>query len=569
MLTTAQKTRVALVIMGFAMVTLALWARLIWVQVLSPSHWVTLARRQHLQVVELASTRGRILDRHLKPLAVSIRLTSVFADPRHVKNPARTARLLSPLVRRPVEELQAKLSQRDRGFVWLARRIPSPQTASQIQALHLAGIETIMEPQRVYPQGYLASHVIGFAGMDAKGLEGLEMVYDRLLKGEPGWRWLTRDARRRPVDGFQAPVVAPRDGLELVLTLDNTLQYIAEQELDRVFRQTKAKGATLVLLDPMTGEILALANRPTFDPNQLDVPPDTRRNRAVTDTFEPGSVFKIVTAATAVAKKVVRPEETFYCEQGAFPVAGHVLHDHKPHGWLTFREVVTLSSNIGTAKVAMRVGPQALYQGIQAFGFGLPTGCGFPGEVSGTVRPTHQWSKLSITAIPMGQEVAVTALQLAQAVCVVANGGLLMKPWVVREIRDPAGAVVERFKPTVVRRVISPEVAQTLKEILAGVVEEGTGKLAAVPGFRAAGKTGTGQKVEPNGLYSHSRFVASFIGFVPVENPRLAMVVVVDEPRPFYYGGVVAAPVFRQVAAEALAYLNVNEQPLRTALAHE
>ncbi|MBI3333646.1 MAG: serine hydrolase [Candidatus Omnitrophica bacterium] len=554
-MTAAQKTRVTLVIMGFLMIATSLWTRLLWIQVLHPNHWISIARRQHLQVLELPPVRGAVLDRHRRPLAVSIRLTSVFADPRHVKNPEGVAQRLAPVLGRPAAELRGLLSQKDHGFVWLARRIPN-QAAQRIRQMRLLGVDLVMEPQRVYPQGYLASHPVGFAGLDSQGLEGLELTYDRLLKGEAGWRWLSRDARRRPVGAWEAPMAAPRDGLDLVLTLDTTIQFIAEEALDRAYRQHHAKGASIVVMDPRTGEILALANRPTFDPNRFSqAPPDVWRNRAVTDTFEPGSVFKIVTAAVALTKGAVRLDEKFFCENGAYPVGGHVLHDHQPHGWLTFREVITHSSNIGTVKVAMRLGPDSIYQGIQAFGFGVPTGVGLPGEMGGVTKPPSQWSRPSITAIPIGQEVTVTAVQLAQGISVVANGGLLMRPWIVREILQPSSAVVQGMKPQVVRRVIPSEIARQLREILAGVIEEGTGKMAQVPGYRAAGKTGTAQKVEPSGVYSHSRFVASFIGFVPVENPLLTIVVILDEPHPLYFGGVVAAPVFREVATEALAYL--------------
>jgi cell division protein FtsI (penicillin-binding protein 3) len=517
---------------------------------------VTLARRQHWTVLELPATRGQILDRHERPLATSIRLTSVFADPRHVKNPLWTAKKLSPLLSVPVDRLAGKLSQRDRGFVWLARRIPN-QAAAQIRNLKLPGVDVVKESQRVYPQGYLASHLLGFAGLDSKGLEGLELAFDKVLQGQAGWRWLSRDARRRPLGTWAAAEVAPRDGLELVLTLDTTLQFVAEQALEKAFRKYRAQGGSIVVMNPATGEILALANRPTFDPNQFGQErPEIRRNRAITDTFEPGSVFKIVTAAVALGKGLVAPGDSFYCEQGAFRVAGgHILHDYHPYGRLTFREVITHSSNIGTVKVAMKIGPQALYDGIRAFGFGVPTGIELPGEVGGTARPPSQWSKLSITAIPMGQEVAVTALQLAQGMSVLANGGYLVKPWLVKEIRHPEGAVVKRSQPTPVRKVLEEKVARTLKEILAGVVEEGTGKMAQVAGVRTAGKTGTAQKVEPGGTYSQSRYVASFVGFAPVENPKLVIAVILDEPQPIHFGGVVSAPVFREVVGQSLGYL--------------
>ncbi|MBI3616142.1 MAG: penicillin-binding protein 2 [Candidatus Omnitrophica bacterium] len=559
MLTAAQKTRVALVIMGFILVTGALLSRLFWLQVLHPSHWVTIARRQHLQVLELPPTRGAILDRNLKPLAGSIRLTSVFADPRHLKNPAGTARLLAPVLKKSAAELEVLLSHQDRGFVWLARRI-SNQSAAQIRALRLSGVDVVMEPQRVYPQGVLASHLVGFSGVDTQGLEGLELAYDRILKGEPGWRWLARDARRRPVGTWEGPMVTPRDGLELVMTIDTAIQFIAERALDQAFQKWRAKGASIVVMNPMTGEILALANRPTFDANQYEqTSADVRRNRAVTDTFEPGSVFKIVTASVALTKGVVRPEENFYCENGTYQVAGRLLHDYRPHGWLTFRDVIAQSSNIGTTKVALRLGPAPIYEGMQAFGFGVPTGVGLPGEVGGKVKPPSQWSRPSITCIPIGQEVTVTSIQLAQAISVIANGGYLVKPWVVREIRHPSGAVVKAFKPIVVRRVIPSETVQQMREILTAVVETGSGKLAVVDGFRAAGKTGTAQKVEPSGVYSISRTMASFVGFVPAENPVLTIAVTVDEPQPLHTGGVVSAPVFQQVATETLAYLRQGE----------
>ena len=555
MLTAAQKTRVALTVMSFLMIAAALWVRLLWLQVLHPDHWVSIARRQHMEVLELAPVRGAILDRNFRPLAVSLRLSSVFADPRHVKNSSRLAHQLAPLLGRPSGELEAQLSRKDRGFVWLARKIPNSQ-AKRIRARRFPGIHFIMEPQRFYPHGHLASHVVGFAGLDTQGLEGLELAYDRFLKGEPGWRWLARDARRRLLAAWETATVQPRDGLQLVLTLDTAVQFFAEEALDWACKEFRPKGACLVVMDPASGEILALANRPLFDPNRFaQASPDERRNRAVCDLFEPGSVFKIVTAAIALGTGSVRPEEAFHCENGAFSVAGRILHDHRPHGLLTFREVITQSSNIGVAKVAMRLGPQKLYHGMQAFGFGQPTGIELPGEAAGTVKHPSQWSKPTLTTVPMGHEVAVNALQLAQAVSVVANGGLLVKPRIIKAVLDPSGQVVQKTSPQVVRRVVTRAVAAQMKEILRGVVEEGTGQMAAVPGFPAAGKTGTAQKIEPTGGYSHSRFMASFAGFVPADQPRLTVVVVVDEPRGTYYGGTVAAPVFRRVASNTLAYL--------------
>lgn len=560
MLTAAQRTRVTLVVTGFVMIAAALWVRLLWLQVICPDHWVSIARRQHAQVLELQPVRGSILDRNLKPLALSLRLTSVFADPRHIKKPAVLARRLAPVLNQSVDKIEGKLSQKKRGFVWLARRIPNA-TAAQIRSLRLAGVHLVMESQRFYPNGRLASHLVGFAGLDTQGLEGLELVCDSVLKGEPGWRWLSRDARQRAVGAWDMAVVQPRDGLDVVLTVDRTIQYFAERALDRVYTQYRAKGGSIIVMDPRTGEILALANRPTFDPNRFgEADPEDRRDRAVTDLFEPGSVFKVVTAAVALGTKIIRPEDTFYCENGAYKVAGRILHDHTSHGTLTFQDVIAQSSNIGVAKAAMRLGPAPLYDGIRAFGFGEATGIELAGELPGRVKHPREWSKPSITTIPMGHEVTVNTLQLAQMISTVANGGVLVHPWMIREIRDSeSGQTIRHFQPRLVRRVISSDTAAQLQEILARVVTDGTGKLAAIPGVRAGGKTGTAQKLEPNGQYSHSRYMASFVGFAPLEDPRLSIVVVLDEPRYPYFGGVVAAPAFQRAASDTLAYLRQRE----------
>ncbi|PIQ81854.1 MAG: penicillin-binding protein [Candidatus Omnitrophica bacterium CG11_big_fil_rev_8_21_14_0_20_64_10] len=552
--------------MGLLVISGVLWGRLLWLQIIHPDHWVSIARRQHLQVLELPPVRGAILDRNGRPLAVSIRLNSVFANPRHVSDPSSVARHLSRILNLPFEELREKLSNRKRGFVWIARRI-SNQAAEEIRSARLGGVDLMMEPRRVYPQGYLASQVVGFAGMDARGLEGLELEWDRALKGEPGWRWLSRDARQRGTGAWDAPFVLPRNGQELVLTLDTNIQYLVEQALDAAYRKHRAQAASIVVMDPSTGEILAMANRPTFDANEsASSPPENRRNRSVTDPFEPGSVFKVVTAATALAHEAVTPEDKFYCEQGEYAVAGRILHDHRPHGWLTFREVIALSSNIGTAKVAMKLGPDPIYKGIRAFGFGEKTRVELPGEAPGLVKPPSRWSKPSITTIPMGHEVSVTVLQLAQGMAVVANGGRLVRPRILREVRDAQGTVVQRYGPVFIRRVVASEVAEEVRKILVEVVENGTATWARPATGGAGGKTGTAQKVEPNGTYSHSHFVASFVGFAPAEHPQVVIAVVVDDPRGTYYGGTVAAPVFKEVADGVIPYL--RQKPIRSGGAH-
>jgi cell division protein FtsI (penicillin-binding protein 3) len=418
-----------------------------------------------------------------------------------------------------------------------------------------------LESKRSYPNGFLASHIIGFAGLDNVGLEDTEAYYDRYMRGQAGWAVFLRDARQKRLDLWDK-MVLPKDGYNVVLTIDEVIQYIAERELDKAYEKYHARGASIIVMDPHTGAILALANRPTYDLNEHSgASGDQIRNRAICDLFEPGSVFKIVTASAALEEKKVNEEDKIFCENGEYKVANHILHDHQPHGWLTFKEVIEESSNIGTTKVAQTLGPEVIYRYARLFGFGSKLGIDLPGEISGALKEPRAWSKTSIGAVPIGQEVGVTALQLASAISVIANGGQLMKPYIVEEVRDKYGMTIKNFSPTLIRKVISLDTALRVKKILTGAVEEGTGKLAKMASFTAAGKTGTAQKLEPNGAYSHDKFVASFIGFAPAEDPQVAIVITVDEPHPYYFGGVVAAPVFKNVAEDAIKYLNAKNPP--------
>ncbi|MFH1640493.1 MAG: penicillin-binding transpeptidase domain-containing protein, partial [Candidatus Omnitrophota bacterium] len=447
---------------------------------------------------------------------------------------------------------------RKKSFIWLARKI-DPVLAEKIRSLNIKGLDFIKESKRSFPNGYLASHVIGFSGLDNIGLEGTELYYDKYLKGEAGWAVFLKDARQKKLDLWKK-MVLPKDGYSLVLTIDEVIQYIAERELDKAYNTYNAKGASIIVMDPHTGAILALANRPTFDLNEYSsADKESKRNRSICDLFEPGSVFKIVTLSAALEEKKVSEEDKFFCENGSYRVSSHILHDHHPHGWLTFREVIEQSSNIGTTKVAQILGNETICRYLKLFGFGSKLGIDMPGEIAGITRPARLWSKISIAAVPIGQEVGVTALQLANAISVIANGGQLMKPYIVSEIRDKFGQKIKAFAPTMINKVISVDTAERAKRILAGVIENGTGKLAKVPGFSAAGKTGTAQKLEANGTYSHNKFIASFIGFAPVEEPVIAIVVILDDPHPYYFGGVVAAPVFKNVANDVLRYLKTNK----------
>jgi len=507
--------------------------------------------------VELEPLRGTIYDSNLKPQAVNISVNSLYASPNEIKSKDKEKIIqeLPSILKVDRDYLKDRL-YRKKSFIWLARKI-TPQETRAVKKLSINGLGFLKESKRTYPNRTLANHVIGFAGLDNRGLEGLEVYYDKYLKGESGRVLFFRDARQKRLNLWEK-MLLPKDGYDLVLTIDEVIQYIAERELDKVCKAYRAKGASIVVMDPHRGAILALANRPAYDLNEYRNTSNIElRNRAVCDIFEPGSVFKIVIAAAALEEGKANEQDKFFCEEGSFRVAGHTLHDHRPHGWLTFREVVEQSSNIGITKVAQIVGPDLFFRYIKRFGFGSKLGIDLPGEAIGITKAPRLWSKTSITAIPMGQEIAVTALQLASAISVIANGGQLMRPYIVQEIIDRHGETIKKFSPKMIRKAISLDTAARLRELLVGVVDRGTGRQAKIPEFSVAGKTGTAQKIE-NGTYSHRKFIASFIGFAPAEDPVVAIAVTVDEPRPYYFGGVVSAPVFKKVAREVIKYLNTK-----------
>lgn len=556
MYTQLNTRRLCWVFLFFSGCLACLSLKIVYLQFFSQHDLPAIATRQKNIVAQLPPHRGDIYDRNLRPLAMTLEVDSIYANPAQFGPERRgeTTRLLSEILGISEEELSRRL-QRKGYFVWLKRWV-SPEEAEKVEALDLLGIGMVKEARRFYPNGELAAHVIGVAGMDGVGLEGVEKSYDSYLKGSPGWLWTQRDAKGRRIAARTSDRIPPVHGYNVVLTLDEGLQFIVERAMDKALGKIKSKGAMVLVMDAENGDVLALANRPTFDLNRFQqASPDLRRNRSVTDFFEPGSIFKIVTASAAIQEKKVTLEQEFFCENGAWKVPGHTLHDHKPHGWLTFQQVIEKSSNIGTSKVAMLVGEQNLYRYIKGFGFGDSTQVELPGEVAGIVKPPSQWSRTSITAIPMGHEVTTTAIQLTAAFNAIANGGYLVWPRIVREVQDGFQEPVKSVKSVMRRKVLEPETAEKMRSILTGVVERGTGTLAKVKGYHAAGKTGTGQKIEPDGTYSHSRFTASFIGFVPAEDPKLTICVIVDEPRPYYYGGVVSAPIFKEIAVQSLRYL--------------
>ena len=531
--------------------------RLVSLQVLQAAELTARADRQHQKSVTMEGARGTVTDRHGKVFAMNVEVPSIFGVPTSLDSPANAARSLSPVLHIRREEIEKKLRQ-DRHFVWLARKV-EPEQGRRLEQLSIDGIGMVMEGRRFYPKGPLLAHVLGFVGMDGVGLEGLERRYESQLHGEKRLTILQRDALGRTVFPKDLREQVPATGQALTLTIDEVIQYIAEKELEEAVDHARAKSGTIIVMEPRTGAVLAMAVSPRFDPNAVaSLTADRWRNRALTDTYEPGSTMKVVVAAAALEERVMMPGSMLFGENGRMTIANTTIHDHEKLGWMTFAQMIQKSSNIGAAKTGMLVGDQRLYRYLQAFGFGQRTDIDLPGEVSGLLKAPREWGRRSLASISMGQEVGVTPLQMITAVSAIANDGVLMKPYVVAEVRDQKGQRMKEIHPQVKRRVVSPATAHTLTTIMEGVVSSGTGTKAAIPGFRVAGKTGTAQKVDPRtGTYSSALSIGSFVGFVPADAPRLTIIVVIDEPQGEAWGGVVAAPVFRRVGEQVLTYLGV------------
>jgi len=555
----AQKFRLALVFFSYLFVLLIIFLRLLNIQVLNNNNYIKLADSQHHLKLTLYPQRGLIYDRNHKVLALSLKVSSVYAVPRIIDQKKETAKKLSEALGIDYAETLKKL-KKDKAFVWIKRRIADKQ-AKKIQALNLYGVELLKEDKRYYPNNELAAHIIGFAGVDEKGLEGVELLYDSYLKGRNGRRSLLRDAKQRMLPAFEFEYIPAVNGYNVVLTIDEIIQHIVEEALDEGFKKNSPIGACVVVMDPHSGEILAMASRPAYDLNSFEhADSGHRRNRAITDYFEPGSTFKIITASAALEEKIVSLDDVFFCENGEYRISRHILHDHRPHGELTFVQVIEKSSNIGAVKIAQKLGEKLLYKYVKKFGFGVKTNIDLPGEVAGVVRPLASWSKLSIAAVPIGHEIGVTVLQMAQAMSAVVNGGYLIKPHIVTKIVDNHNEVIKSFPQPKHRRVISEETSKTMRQILTGAVDNGTGRRAQIKGYKVGGKTGTAQKINQEGRYSHKKFVASFIGFAPADNPRFVIAVVFDEPHPYYYGGLVSAPVFKAIAEKILKYMDIPKE---------
>lgn len=515
------------------------------------------ARMQQLKSENVKVRRGIIFDRHGRELAVNLELESIYCNPSEVSSPERAAAALSSLTNKPSKAILTKLTS-DGQFVWLDRKL-EPDIARKIKDAKIKGLGFMPDAKRFYPKGHLASHVLGLVDIDNKGIEGAELKYESYLSRSGGKVFFARDAGGRRLS---QGVEMESKGNDLVMTIDEGLQYIVEAELNNAMEQWRASAATVIMMDPFTGEILSIANRPAFNPNLRDRSNDReRRNRAITDCYEPGSTFKIIVGTAALEEEAVKLDTTFDCSRGVVEVGGRVIHDAHKHGVLTFREVIQKSSNVGSVMVGMKLGREKVYKYAKAFGFGEKTGIDLPGEVSGWIRTPDKWSGMSIGSIAIGQEVAVTPLQVLRAYSAIANGGFLVTPHVVSKVINPDGHILWSFKPDY-KRVISQRTAETFKEILKTVTEEGgTAKAAAVSGNFVAGKTGTAQMIDPvTKSYSKEKFVSSFVGYVPADNPRIAMIVVIYEPKGQVYGGVVAAPVFKRIAENALSYMNVPRE---------
>lgn len=538
---------------------LVVCARLIHLQFSQHETLADRARQQQQNSFETTPQRGELLDRQGRQLARSIQTVSLFLDPdgldaatldRNAKHLAQSLGLKYADLAKQFHKAQAE----KRRFVWIARRLDADH-ANKIVAMNLPGIQPRLEPKRYYPNGPLASHILGYVGLDGQGLGGVEQFYNAKISGEPGKLFLEKDAKGKPYESYE---IASKPGQTVVLTIDQTIQYQAEQSLLAAVQRSRAKSGTVIVLDPRSGEILALANAPTFDPNKVaETKAETRSNWALQNIYEPGSTFKIVAFSAALEKQLAKVEDRIDCQMGAITVAGRVIRDHHPFGTLSIKEALEKSSNVAAIKLGLRVGDPTMYDYIKRFGFGSRTGIELPGETAGLLRKVERWQASSIGSIAIGQEIGVTPVQMVAAFGALANDGVRVAPHLIRKVHNAEGAVVYRAQPEQ-RRVISAETAIALRGMLEGVTLSGTAKKAQLDGYSAAGKTGTAQKIDPKTrAYSATKFVGSFVGFAPVSNPQVVIIVVIDEPAGAYHGGDVAAPVFREVAEQVLPALDV------------
>ena len=558
---TDKYTKLRVFLVGFVFIVLfaVIGAKAFHLQVYRSPWLAQKASRQYEQSLTASGKRGTVYDRNLREMAITVDVASIAARPSEIKNLQSTSKALAKALKMDYRQIKQSLKSKS-PFVWIKRQA-SPKETEAVNGLELAGIEFVPERCRFYPNKTLASQALGFTGLDGYGLEGIEFAYDRYLRGSDNNLTVFKDALGKVFDEKQKND-ARIDGHNIILTIDRTAQYIAENALAEAVKEYSAKSGIAIVMEPQTGAILAMAQAPFFNPNAYtDFNKALWRNRAITDPFEPGSTMKIFSAAAAIESGNVRASDIFFCENGTYKIGKNVVHDIKKFGWLSLQQIVKYSSNIGAVKISEKLGPEKLYGMFRKFGFGDKTGIDSPGETAGSLSYYKNWTSVDSASIAFGYGISVSAIQLIAAVSAIANDGILMKPYLVQAITDDSGQPLKQFQPQMVRRVIKDQTAQTIKAIMKTVITTGgTGTNAALENYTVCGKTGTTRKLDENGTYSNNKHIASFVGFTPAEKPQLAILVVIDEPQGHYYGGTVSAPVFRKIARETLNYLNITPE---------
>ena len=559
------RTRCTIICLGFILLFSLFSFRLIYLQMIKHDEYAGRAAEKHVIKQPIFAERGTILDANNEVLAHNIPVETVVADATRLSEVEAIVDLVSGELKLPRAEVSEKLHT-DRRYIVLKREVAKANADSlrqKLRAKNLRGIYFEQDATRIYPNGAMLCHVIGFTDFEHRGIQGVEGSLDEYLRGQDGYRYIEHNRAGQEIVLYRCQERAPRNGYRVHLTIDLNLQNIVENEIDAAMREYAPKKAMIILMRPQTGEILAMASRPAFDLNKRsEAKPEQMKNRAICDMMEPGSTFKIVTAAAALNEHKFDLDSYIFCENGVWNYGGSALHDHAAFKDLCVKDILVKSSNIGAAKLAVSVGDQKFYEYIRRFGFGERTGIELPGEIPGLIRPPQSWSKISITRIPMGHEIGVTPLQMATAMCAIANGGKLMTPRIVKSITSSDGKTISTLKPIVLRQVISPQTANQIGTALRGVVSDrGTAAAAAVPGFAIAGKTGTAQKVGPHGGYEKGKEVVSFCGYLPAENPQFVGLVVLDDAQTKpeqNYGGLVAGPIFSRIAEKAARYLDLE-----------
>jgi cell division protein FtsI (penicillin-binding protein 3) len=550
------KLRVAIIGAFFTLFFVVIGVKAMYLQVFQGSWLSQKAADQYEVSFKSSGKRGTIFDRNLREMAVSIDVMSIAAHPQQINHPKSAARMLAKALKIKRKALANKLNSKKK-FVWIKRKV-TPKEAKAVKKLNIDGLDFIPEHKRFYPNKTLAAQLIGFTDIDDHGLEGIEFSYNDELSGEEFHYTVLRDAHGRGFEGDNITGLSS-SGKNLVLTIDCAIQYIAEQTLNETVKTFSAKSGMVIVMIPKTGAILAMAHVPSFNPNALKKFNRQRwRNRIITDPFEPGSTMKIFSAAAAIESGSSSPNSIFYCENGAYKMGRHVIHDSHEHGWLSLQQIIKYSSNIGAIKYSAITGSGYLSRTLQNFGFGSKTGIDCPGETAGSLPPVKRWTKVDAGTISFGQGISVSALQLIVAASAIANKGVLMRPYVVQAITDHNGSLIKSFGPKRIRRVVSEKTAVTISKIMHTVITKGgTGVNAALEGYSVCGKTGTAQKIDENGRYSYKNYVSSFVGFAPVENPKIVVLVVIDEPQKQHYGSIVAAPAFKTIAQKTLDYMHI------------